>query len=50
MGRRDYRHRDTKKTKKDAKKLAPLTILPVATNVEVGKKEKRKSEVEEEGE
>ena len=48
MGRRDYRHRETKKTKKDAKKLSPIAILPVSAEVEVIKREKKKPEVEEE--
>lgn len=47
MGRRDYRHRETKKNKKDAKKLTPATILAPTPNVEVVKK-KRKERPEEE--
>ena len=49
MGGRDYRHRESKKTKKDTKKLPPLTILPTTVNVEVIKKVKKEREVEEEG-
>lgn len=48
MGRRDYRHREPKKQKKDAKKVSPVTILPSPTNVEVIKKKKKREEVEEE--
>lgn len=44
MGRRDYRHREPKKAKKDSKKASPLTsVLPTEQPVEVikvkGKKE-----------
>jgi hypothetical protein len=50
MGRRDYRHREPKKSKKDAKKVPPATIIiqpPI--EVEVIKKGKQKrEEVEEE--
>ena len=48
MGKRDYRHRETKKSKKDTKKLPPATILPLPVNVEVIKRRKKKREVEEE--
>lgn len=45
MGRRDYRHKESKKPKKDAKKLSPLVILTDSTtNVEVIKKKGRKKE------
>ena len=47
MGRRDYRHRESKKPKKDAKKLPPVSILPAPVNVEVVKKGKKKREEEE---
>ena len=43
MGRRDYRHRELKKPKKDSKKISATTILPPTTTVEVVKK-KRKEE------
>jgi len=43
MGKRDYRHREPKKPKKDAKKISAATILPSPTTVEVVKK-KRKGE------
>ena len=46
MGRRDYRHREPKKSKKDLKKLPTFTILPKPVNVEVVKK-RRKEEAEE---
>ena len=48
MSRRDYRHRESKKPKKDAKKLSPVTILPPPVNVDVVKKGKKKREAEEE--
>ncbi len=48
MGKRDYRHREPKKHKKDTKKLSPATILPFPVNVEVIEKRKKKREVEEE--
>ena len=47
MGRRDYRHREPKKSKKDAKKISADTILPPPVTVEVikkGKKEAREGE------
>ena len=47
MGRRDYRHREQKKPKKDTKKITVNTILPPAETVEVikkGKKEVREGE------
>jgi len=47
MGRRDYRHREPKKTKKDTKKPLTATILPPPTTVEVIKKGKKEPEVEE---
>jgi len=47
MGRRDYRHREPKKAKKDAKKISVATILPPPTTVEVVKKGKKKQKVEE---
>jgi hypothetical protein len=42
MGRRDYRHREPKKSKKDVRKLPPVSILPTPVNVEVVKKRKRR--------
>ncbi len=47
MGRRDFRHREPKKPKKDAKKISLATILPPPATVEVVKKEKKEREVEE---
>jgi len=47
MGKRDYRHRESKKSKKDTKKLSPVTILPPPVNVEVIKKGKKEREAEE---
>lgn len=50
MGKRDYRHREPKKTKKVAKKLPSETLLasvsPTPTTVEVIKKGKKGSETE----
>jgi len=48
MGRRDYRHREPKKTKKETKKISPTDILPPPMTVEVVKKSKKKRESEEE--
>jgi len=47
MGRRDYRHREPKKAKKDAKKLSTATILPPPITVEVIKKGKQEPKEEE---
>ena len=47
MGRRDYRHREPKKVKKDARKLPQVSIMPTPVNVEVVKKGKKKGEEEE---
>jgi len=47
MGRRDYRHRESKKTKKGAKKAPITTIIQPPATVEVikrGKTEKREGE------
>jgi hypothetical protein len=48
MGRRDYRHREPKKSKKLTKKLSTDTILTAPTTVEVIKKGKKEGETEEE--
>ena len=48
MGRRDYRHREPKKTKKDAKKTSVPSILPPPVEVEVIKKERKERKGEEE--
>ena len=50
MGRRDYRHRETKKQKKDIKKVAPINIIQPSIQVEVIKKGKKKREEAEEEE
>jgi len=41
MGRRDYRRRESKKPKRDARKLSTETVLPPPTTVEVIKKGKK---------
>ena len=46
MGSRDFRRRESKKTKKDTKKLSIETILPPHPVVEVIKKRKSKREEE----
>ena len=49
MGKRDYRHREAKKSKKDSRKITPIEILQPSVQVEVIKKRKKKREgVEEE--
>ena len=48
MGKRDYRHREPKKPKKDAKKVSATTILTPPVIVEVAKKGKKERQVEEE--
>jgi hypothetical protein len=50
MGSRDYRHRETKKTKKDTRKISPISIMPSPVQVEVIKKGKKKREEAEEEE
>ena len=48
MARRgNYSHRETKKAKKDAKKLPRVTITTTPANVEVIRKGKKKEEEEE---
>jgi hypothetical protein len=47
MGRRDYRHREAKKPKKDEKKIVHPTILTPPVEVEVIKKGKKRKEEEE---
>jgi hypothetical protein len=44
VSRRDYRHREPKKTKKDARKLPQVGVLKTPVNVEVIKKGGRKRE------
>jgi len=47
MSRRDYRHREPKKPKKEARKLPLVSIMPPPVNVEVIKKGKKKEKAEE---
>ncbi len=47
MGRRDYRHREPKKAKKDTKKLTVDTIIQPPMTVEVVKKKRKVREEEE---
>ncbi len=47
MGKRDIRNRESKKPRKDAKKVSPITILPPPVEVEVIRKGKKKPEEEE---
>jgi len=46
MGSRDYRHKEPKKHKKEAKKIAPVTIVQPPMTVEVIKKGKKREEEE----
>lgn len=48
MGKRDYRHRETKKPKKAGSKLASITVMPPPASVEVIKKGKPERKPEEE--
>lgn len=48
MGKRDYRHRESKKPKKDAKKTPVTTIIQPPATVEVIKKGKQDKEKEKE--
>ena len=48
MGKRDFRHRETKKPKKGAKKPSVSELLPTPVTVEVVKKKKEKGPEEEE--
>ena len=49
MGRRDYSQKEKKKTKKDLKKISPVTIMTTPVEVEVIRKgKKNKGEEEEE--
>ena len=47
MGKRDYRHREPKKPKKDAKKPDIASLLPTPVTVEVVRKGKKRKEEEE---
>lgn len=46
MGNRDYRHRESKKVKKEARKLPTVNILKTPASVEVIKKGKKREEAE----
>ena len=46
MGRRDYRHREPKKAKKDIKKISVDAIIQPPMTVEVVKKKKKEREEE----
>lgn len=48
MGKRDYSQREKKKTKKEAKKLPPVTIMAPPVEVEVIRKGKKREPDEEE--
>lgn len=51
MGRRDFRHHETKKPKKEAKKALAPTIQPLQPVVEVeviGKRKRKEGQEEEE--
>ncbi len=50
MGKRDYRRRETKKPKKDGKKVSLDTVLLTPVTVEVVKKKHKKRESSEESE
>jgi hypothetical protein len=48
MGRQgDYSHREKKKTKKDLKKIAPISIIAPPAEVEVIRKKRKPREEEE---
>lgn len=47
MGRKDFRHREAKKPKKDAKKISVTSVLPPPMVVEVVKKGKKEPREEE---
>jgi len=47
MGRRDYRHREQKKHKKDTERKSATPILSPPVTVEVVKKGKKEREAEE---
>ena len=47
MGKRDYRRRESKKSKRGDKKVSLDTILPPPATVEVVKKGRKKQETEE---
>lgn len=46
MGKRDYSHREQKKTKKDSRKVPQVSALPASVNVEVIQKKRKTNEEE----
>jgi hypothetical protein len=48
MGKRDYRWKESKKSKKDDKKVSSAKVLPTPVIVEVIKKGKKEQSAEEE--
>ena len=48
MGKRDYRHREAKKPKRDAKRVTAAEVLPFSPTVTVIKRKKKSPEAEEE--
>lgn len=46
MSRRDYRHREPKKSKKEAKKSPLVSVIPTPLDVEVVKKAKKREKDE----
>ncbi|MFC1942820.1 hypothetical protein ACFLWU_06370 [Chloroflexota bacterium] len=44
MGKRDFGHRETKKAKRDIKKLPQISEFKTPTNVEVVKKVRKKED------
>jgi hypothetical protein len=48
MGRRDKVHRESKKTKKNVRKISPITITAAPPPVEVIKKARKREKEEEE--
>ena len=50
MGKRDYRHRESKKPRKDVSKLSVIPIIQPSSVVDVVQKKKKKREEEEEEE
>ncbi len=50
MGKRDYRHREPKKRKKNDAKISPMEVLTTPAQVEIIKKQrKQREETAEEG-
>ena len=47
MGTRDFRWRESKKAKKGAKQVSPISILPPQESVQIIKKAKKKHAEEE---